>query len=49
MSGWASRASARVGARDRTVAAGFGLDGVERLVGLARLGGFRPVSVRGLG
>ncbi|KAG2537199.1 hypothetical protein PVAP13_9NG255273 [Panicum virgatum] len=35
--GRASRASARVGARDRAATAGFGLDGVERWVGPARL------------
>ena len=40
--GWASRASARVGACDRAAAAGFGLVGVERWVGPARLGGSRP-------
>ena len=40
--GWASRASARGGARDRAAAASFGLDGVERWVGPARLGGSRP-------
>ena len=47
--GWASRARSRMSARERAAAAGFGLDREGKLVGLARLGGFGPVLVRGLG
>ena len=38
-----------VRARDQAIAAGFGLVGVERWVGPARLGGSRPGLVREFG